>query len=87
MFCQRLERGEPDRPPLSQQVQVGRSLRHRRFGFGLVVEVLNHAGESSAVRIDFGPRHGTQCIALDRGLLRPASWVPRGGGFHWFIGR
>lgn len=87
MFCQRLEPGEPDRPPGPQPVRAGRTLRHRRFGIGIVLEVLPGPSGKTTVRIDFGPRHGTHCIALGAGHLRPVSYVPRAGNFWWAVGR
>lgn len=87
IYCQRLGSDEPDRPPRPQLVERGRTLRHRRFGVGIVQEVLNDPAGGAAVRIDFGPRYGTHCIALDAGHLRPVSFVPRGGTFRWAIAR
>lgn len=86
MFCRRLDPGEPDPPPRRQEVSVGRSLRHRIFGWGIVRDVLDEPNGRAAMEIAFAPRFGVRFVPLDAGLLRPMPLVARGGAFRWFVG-
>ena len=82
----RLSPDEPDRPNTGLKlVKVGRILRHRKFGSGTVVQMLKDDEGLPVARMDFGPTHGVQDIALASGQLRPTVVVLRADNCRWDV--